>query len=140
VPPSELHLKFYRRARTRRFAGVVRDRARMRPLATIRSSIAPQGIGFAPEMTATGHAAHFVLIGFCDRKRDGIKGGILVSADIIQFIPRPDRGRAPRDFQTAFRFVIEFDDLSMGHADTAPCECVPLEDEGRVEIRTDLET
>jgi hypothetical protein len=51
-----------------------------------------------------------------------------MSAGIIRFIPRPNRGREPTDFPTiAFRSVVEPDDLTMDRADTAPCEYTPPE-------------
>jgi hypothetical protein len=47
-----------------------------------------------------------------------------VSAEIIQFI-RPDRKSGLTDFPTiAFRSAARSDDLTMDHADTAPCEYV----------------
>lgn len=51
-----------------------------------------------------------------------------MSADIIRFIPRPNRGREPTDFPTiAFRLAVKSDDLVMDHADTARCEQAPAE-------------
>jgi hypothetical protein len=51
-----------------------------------------------------------------------------MSADIIRFIPRPNRGRAPTDFPTiAFRSPVKPDDLVSDHADTAPREHAPAE-------------
>jgi hypothetical protein len=45
-----------------------------------------------------------------------------MSAEIIQFIPRPNHGREANDFPTiAFRSAARPDDLTMDHADT-PCE------------------
>jgi hypothetical protein len=47
-----------------------------------------------------------------------------VSAEIIQFI-RPNRKSELTDFPTiAFRSAARSDDLTMDHADTAPCEYV----------------
>jgi hypothetical protein len=55
---------------------------------------------------------------------------IVMSADIIRFIPRPDRRREPTDFPTiAFRSLVKPDNLVMDRADTAPCEHVPAESE-----------
>jgi hypothetical protein len=52
-------------------------------------------------------------------------GGIFVSAEIIQFIPRPNHHREQTDFPTiAFRSVASPDDLTMNHVDTSPCEYV----------------
>jgi hypothetical protein len=46
-----------------------------------------------------------------------------VSAEIIRFMRRPNRRRAPTDFPTiAFRSAAAPDDLSMDHVDTAPYE------------------
>ena len=53
-----------------------------------------------------------------------------MSADIIRFIPRPNRGQEPTDFlPIAFRAVVEPDDLTRDHADTAPCEYPPAEND-----------
>ncbi len=45
-----------------------------------------------------------------------------MSAEIIPFTPRPKRGSRPTDFFAASRSAIRPDDLTMDHADTAPCE------------------
>jgi hypothetical protein len=46
-----------------------------------------------------------------------------MSAEIIQFVPRPNRAREPTDLPTAaFRSVPRPNDLTMDHVDTAPCE------------------
>jgi hypothetical protein len=48
-----------------------------------------------------------------------------MSAEIIQFIPRPNHHREQTDFPTiAFRSVAPRDDLTMDHVDTSPCEYV----------------
>jgi hypothetical protein len=53
-------------------------------------------------------------------------GWFLMSAEIIQFIPRPKPPREPTDFPTiVFRPVAVPNDLAMDHVDTAPCEYVP---------------
>jgi hypothetical protein len=45
-----------------------------------------------------------------------------MSAEIIRFIPRPNR-RGPTDFPTiAFRSEVPSKDLATEHVDTAPCE------------------
>jgi hypothetical protein len=50
-------------------------------------------------------------------------GGIVVSAEIIQFIRGPKRNCECSDFPTiAFRSAARPDDLVMDHADTAPSE------------------
>ena len=57
--------------------------------------------------------------------RDRGVGGIVVSAETIQFIRRPKRNREHSDFPTiAFRSAAPPDDLVMDHADTAPSEYV----------------
>lgn len=52
-----------------------------------------------------------------------------MSAEIIRLIPRQKRDREETDFPTiAFGPAIGADDLTMDHADTAPCEfCPPQE-------------
>ena len=63
------------------------------------------------------------LIGRPDRDR-GV-GGVFVSAEIIRFIRGPKHHRGQTDFPTiAFRSVVRPNDLTMDHADTAPCESV----------------
>jgi hypothetical protein len=58
-------------------------------------------------------------------RRHRAVGWILMSAEIIQFIPRPKPHREPTDFPTiVFRSAVAPDDLAMDHADTAPCEYV----------------
>jgi hypothetical protein len=53
-----------------------------------------------------------------------------MSADIIRFIPCLRRGCEPTDFPTvAFRPAPEPDDLTTDHADTAPCEYAPPEND-----------
>jgi hypothetical protein len=50
---------------------------------------------------------------------------MLMSAEIIQFILRPNHHREQTDFPTiAFRSVAPRDDLTMDHADAAACEVV----------------
>jgi hypothetical protein len=57
--------------------------------------------------------------------RDRGVGGIFMSAEIIQFIPRPNHNRDQTDFPTiAFRSAARPDDLTMDHVDTSPCEFV----------------
>jgi len=56
-----------------------------------------------------------------------------VSGKIIQFIPRPSRRSRLLDFPAATRSAYRGDDLTMDHADTAPCEYVALNEEGRDE-------
>jgi len=54
--------------------------------------------------------------------------GICMSANIIQFIPRPHHDREAADSLTiAFRSVARPDDLTMDHVDTSPCEIVQPE-------------
>jgi hypothetical protein len=53
-------------------------------------------------------------------------GGVVVSAEVIPFVPRLNRRRKPVHFPPAsFRSAPPPDDLTMDHADTAPCEYVP---------------
>jgi len=53
-------------------------------------------------------------------------GGVVVSAEIIPLVPRRNRKREPVHFPpAAFRSPPWLDDLTMDHADTAPCEYVP---------------
>ncbi len=48
-----------------------------------------------------------------------------MSAEIIQFIPRPNHDRETTDFPTiAFHSAARPDDLTMDHVDTSPCEIV----------------
>jgi hypothetical protein len=99
------------------------------------------GIGFAPEriapiaicrafyFTERGNDDRLSAVAGLDRTcRDRYLGGIVMSADIIRFIPRPNPGREPTDFPTiAFRSPVKHDDLVMDHTDTAPCEHAPAE-------------
>jgi hypothetical protein len=49
-----------------------------------------------------------------------------MSAAIIRFIPRPERGCEPTDFPTiAFRSLPRPADPTTDHADTAPSEYAP---------------
>jgi hypothetical protein len=45
-----------------------------------------------------------------------------VSTEIIPFTSRPNRRSSPTDFPAATRSAVRTDDLTMDHADTAPCE------------------
>ncbi len=47
-----------------------------------------------------------------------------MSAEIIQFVPRSKRKRWLLEFAAATQSGFREDDLTMGHADTAPCEYV----------------
>jgi hypothetical protein len=47
-----------------------------------------------------------------------------VSAEIIPFIPRPNRKSRLTEFPAATRSAIHPDDLTMDHADTEPCESI----------------
>jgi len=68
---------------------------------------------------------------------------MFVSAEIIQFTPRPNRLSRPSDFPAMSRSAIQPDNLTMDHADTAPCEYLwPREDgcrESHSEMRADRE-
>jgi hypothetical protein len=53
-----------------------------------------------------------------------------MSADIISFVRRPNRGCEPTDFPSiVFRAVVESDHLTINRADTAPCEHPPAEND-----------
>ena len=45
-----------------------------------------------------------------------------MSAEIIRFIPRLNRPSGLAEFPGVKRSAIQQDDLTMDHADTAPCE------------------
>jgi hypothetical protein len=76
-----------------------------------------------PQSTKAKHDRVFDIARACGLDRDRGVGGICMSAEIIQFVPRPHRNREPTDFPTiAFRSVLRPDDLTMDHVDTAPCE------------------
>ena len=47
-----------------------------------------------------------------------------MSAEIIQFVPRPIRRRHLSGSSARTRSIFGEDDLAMDHADTAPCEYV----------------
>jgi hypothetical protein len=48
-----------------------------------------------------------------------------MSAEIVPFIPRPNRKSGLTDFPTtAFRLAVPAGDLTMDHVDTVPCEYV----------------
>ncbi len=52
-----------------------------------------------------------------------------MSAEIIRFIPRPNRSSRLTEFLSQMRSAIRQDDLTMDHADTAACEyAVPDDD------------
>jgi hypothetical protein len=48
-----------------------------------------------------------------------------MSAEIIQFVPRPRRDRGLDRESTSSYSPWRPDDLTMAHADTAPCEYAP---------------
>jgi hypothetical protein len=69
--------------------------------------------------------------------RDRIMGGFFVSAEIIPFTPRPNRRNQLADFPGATRSAVRPDDLTMDHADTAPCEYLwPCEERYKESERT----
>ena len=47
-----------------------------------------------------------------------------MSATILQFVPKARREQPRDESAIPFRSPIHPDDLVMGHADTAPCECI----------------
>jgi hypothetical protein len=75
------------------------------------------------EENSHDHVSDFAFAGRpdCDRHM----GGRVVSAEIIPFVPRINRKReSMRSPSIAFRPPPRRDDLTMDHADTAPCEYV----------------
>jgi len=129
-------------ARTRERAGTRRGKGPRPPAAPPRRSamrIALGGIGFAPEMIARKaimpHIDSYMERGQHDRvsdiavtgwpRRHRSVGRTRMSAEIIRFIPRPNRNRDAEDFSTfGSRSAALPDDLTMDHVDTAPCEYV----------------
>ena len=123
-------------------------RARTRPAAA--SLPLPREIGFAPETSRAAiaqlcrvfrknhpdwqkenrHGSHRRLsdrarADFADPARD--LGGFVVSATILQFLPRPRRDRNLTREPISCS-LSRLDDLAMDHVDTAPCEYAsPLE-------------
>jgi hypothetical protein len=63
-----------------------------------------------------------------------------MTAEIIQFIPRPLRNRGPSGSPAIpFRSALRTNELAIDHADTAPCEYVPpCEDGDLVDISDPL--
>jgi hypothetical protein len=130
-----------------RHAGA-RERAGTRRGVDATAAAAPcvRGIGFAPEMIApTAICRAFIslseetddrlpAVAGVDRTcRNRHLGRIVMSADIIRFIPRPDTARERTDFPTiAFRSAVKPDELVMDHVDTAPCEHAPAENDASV--------
>ena len=47
-----------------------------------------------------------------------------MSAEIIQFIRRPNQDREQTDFPTIVFRSTALEDLTMDHVDAMPCECV----------------
>jgi hypothetical protein len=70
------------------------------------------------------HDRIFDIALFGGPRRHRRMGRILMSAEIIQFIPRPKPHREPTDFPTIVFRSVTPDDLAMDHVDTAPCEYV----------------
>jgi hypothetical protein len=48
-----------------------------------------------------------------------------MSAEIIQFVPRPRHDRGMDHTPSSSWSPLRVDELAMAHADTAPCESVP---------------
>jgi hypothetical protein len=139
------------RRRPNQFAGA-RERNRPRPLTL------PGETGFAPQTSRaresraalprfsskqivkkeTRHGTHRRL---SDRARADVTdschslGRFVMSAEIIQFVPRPRRDRGLEREQVAIWSPLPADDLAMDHADTAPCEHAPT-----IEIACDDDT
>jgi hypothetical protein len=59
-----------------------------------------------------------------------------MSAEIIQFVPRPNRRRHLSGSSAKTRSIFGEDDLAMDHADTAPCDYVMS---GSSQVREDGE-
>ena len=72
--------------------------------------------------------------------RDRIMGGIFVSAEIIPFTPGPRCRREFVDFRARSLSAVRPDDLTMDHADTAPCEYLSPCEERYKESGADLVT
>jgi hypothetical protein len=65
-------------------------------------------------------------------------GGVVMSAEIVAFVPRLKRKREPMHAPpAAFRSAPRPDDLTMDHADTAPCEYVPSFDPRGYDLKND---
>jgi hypothetical protein len=94
-------------------------------------------MGFAPEMIArkavlphigssTAGDQHDHLFDIActgGPRRNRSVGGPVMSAEIIGFIPRPDRKHKPEDrSMMVFRAAAQLDDLTMDHVDAAPCD------------------
>jgi hypothetical protein len=60
----------------------------------------------------------------CWSRRNPGLGGVYVSAEIIQFIPRPKLDAGQTDFPTIVFLSALLDDRAIDHADTAPSEYV----------------
>lgn len=58
-----------------------------------------------------------------------------MSAEIIQFVPRARHDREPGTTSTISYFPPRACDLAMNHADTAPCEYAPMDEERHGEDR-----
>jgi hypothetical protein len=136
------------RRRPNQFAGA-RERSRPRPLAL------PRETGFAPEVspreTRSSAASFISRIIPCKKERShGFRrlsdrarreradphralGGFLVSAKIIQFVPRPSFGHRSHESSQPLCLLRWPDDLAMDHADTAPCEYAPPPSQGEGE-------
>ena len=56
-----------------------------------------------------------------------------MSAKILQFAPRARRDRRANEVRNVFRSEPHPDDLTMDHADTAPCECIGSREEWQEE-------
>ena len=77
-------------------------------------------------MTITGKRANYDRVfDLARRGRSGCDrdmGGVVVSAEIIPFMPRTRSRSGSADFPAQSHSAIGPDDLTMDHADTAPCE------------------
>src|SRR5271156_5018622 len=89
-----------------------------------RNAGAPRPVGTSQNNARSRRGRHdsYPDIAFLDGPgRDRGMGGVIVSAEIIPFVPRPNRKREPMHLPPApFRWAPRPDDLTMDHADTTP--------------------
>jgi hypothetical protein len=62
-----------------------------------------------------------------------------VNGKVIQFVPRGRLDHRSHVSSYPFRSLPRPEDLAMDHADTAPCEYVPLVEECHADMQTDRE-
>jgi hypothetical protein len=92
----------------------------------IAKAIMPHILFIPDEASRHDRVFDIALIGGPGRHRR--VGGIVVSAEIIPFIPRSMRNREPARYPAIpFRPAAKPDDPAMDHTDTLPCEYWPSE-------------